>query len=288
MEEDGVLDDGQAEAGAPRGAASACVDAVEALEESGQVLLRDARAVIRVGEMPEGAVAAGAERDRGALAGVGQRVVQEVAEDAVDQGLVAVQVDHPGGLEAERHPARCEGRGHLVAQQVQGFGHVDGVEGIEGRGVGVVHPVEYGEVAQQGAQALGLREAALQKEAALLLGEVGVLEDRLQVALDAGDGGLELVGDVLGELAAHQRVLGLGGAGDDPVHLAGVPQQDGDQEDGQRDHEPQEDDVVVERGGELDVEVEVPHECEHQRQEDGEDAQEELGAERDGSHSSAK
>ena len=85
MQQDSVLDDGQAKTSAAEGAAAPVVDAVEALKDAGQVLRGDARAVVLEGEVPTVGLLVGRDSYGCTFAGIAEGVVRQVAEDAIDE-----------------------------------------------------------------------------------------------------------------------------------------------------------------------------------------------------------
>ena len=88
-----ILDDGEAEAGAAEFAAASLVDAVETFEDVLQMLMLYTRAVVADGELIEmAAFDLGLPADDvepGSSVGVGNGIVDKIAEDAVKQALVA-------------------------------------------------------------------------------------------------------------------------------------------------------------------------------------------------------
>src|SRR3954468_2925732 len=99
MARDGMLDDGEAEAGAAGLARAAAVDAVEALGEAGNVLVRDADARVLHAERSAVEAVAPKEPDLAALRRVADRVRDQVAEGACQLRLRAKNVDRRLAIE---------------------------------------------------------------------------------------------------------------------------------------------------------------------------------------------
>src|SRR3954464_10297812 len=78
-----VFDDREAEAGAAHFAAAAAVDAVEAFEDAGEVVLGDADAVVGDLDGDRLAVGTGADVDAAAVGGVLAGVVDQVGDRAL-------------------------------------------------------------------------------------------------------------------------------------------------------------------------------------------------------------
>src|SRR2546425_9788660 len=83
-----VLDNGQAQAGAAQFARAGLVDAIEALEYSRQILLRDADAGVRHLQMDSTLRAPPAYADASAGRGIFEGVVDQVPQDLVERILV--------------------------------------------------------------------------------------------------------------------------------------------------------------------------------------------------------
>lgn len=94
---DEVFDDGEAEAGAAEGAVASGVDAVETLEDAGEVFGGDADAGVAHDDDGGVAGAAEVEFDAAAGGGVGDGVVDEVVDDEAESFAVAGH-DEIGGF----------------------------------------------------------------------------------------------------------------------------------------------------------------------------------------------
>ena len=223
VQHDGILDDGEAEARAAHVAAAPLVYAVEALEDAGQMLVGNADAVVLEGEMPAVLLLFGRHLDGGALAGVVDGVVHQVAEDAVEQGGVALHDDVWRQTVSDGHVALAHVEGSLLYDVGKHDRHVDALHRQQVGGI--VHLVERRDVLQERRQPLGLRVGPDDELPAGVFIELRVVENGLGVAEDAGHGRLQLVGNVLGELASHAvLLLGLFAA-DALVHASGVAEQ---------------------------------------------------------------
>ncbi len=77
-------------------------------------------------------------------------------------------------------------------------------------GIHLVEPCQRTHVEQQLVHALALGIAALQKMFPLILRHAGIVEDALQIAVDAHGGCLQFVGGILRELALQPRLVFLG------------------------------------------------------------------------------
>ena len=207
-----MLDDAQAQAGAPGGARAGLVHAVEALEDALLLLLGDADALVDHGDAHDVGVLRvqrDAHRDPGARLGVADGVVQQVAHGGGDEGGVAA---HPQSLGAAGHEGDLAAVG-LDAHPVHGLGDdiVDVNDFGLGQGVALLEAGELDDLLDQDAQAAGL----LAHAPGVVAHEVGVVGaglDGLGQQLDRADRGLELVGDVGDEVAAHGLHPAGGGA----------------------------------------------------------------------------
>lgn len=213
MEQHGVAHDGQSQPGAAVVARAAFADAVEPLEESGQVFFCHTGACVVVAEIAVGVVLVVAlDADGGALAGVADAVLDEVAEDGVDEGVVsfffhvfryAVGDFHLGFVEP-----RAEFFDDVVhdAAQVQGLA-LHGVGGFFCLG-------DERDVADEVRQPHDLGVGFFQEIFLSLGAQVVAGEEGFYVAADAADGGAQLVGDVVAHLLFEQLVLfGTGDVG---------------------------------------------------------------------------
>ena len=97
------------------------------------MLRLDAHSVVAEDKPPLAALVVGAQLDGGALAGIGYGVVGEVAEDAVEQTLVAVD-DEPFGQVYD-----CL---HALLLQLQGGGLGDARHELRHVDIGKVHHLD--------------------------------------------------------------------------------------------------------------------------------------------------
>ena len=114
MQKDGILHDGQSEARSANAAAATLVNAVETLEDAGEVLWSEAHAVVAEAERPAVVRLLGTDVDSGALAGIVDGVIDKVAEDAVDERGIALNDDALRQTVVELHVALFEGEGNLL------------------------------------------------------------------------------------------------------------------------------------------------------------------------------
>jgi hypothetical protein len=233
-----VLDDGQAEAGAPGGPGSRRVDPVEALEDPFQVPLGYPDALIRHADL--GRVAAdppGGDVHPGLVRAVGDGVLQQVAQRGDQQVLVTKdgQAALTGGGELDAagaglHPAPVQGLGHHGIQLDR-----DRV----GHRLGRLDPGQRDHVLDQVGQPGGLLPHP-PGEAPHGVRVIGRVLDRLRQQRERADGGLELVagvghevppdllhpaalGLVLNQQEHHPGVAGGGVQGGDPDRETGRP-----------------------------------------------------------------
>ena len=92
----------------------------------------------------------------------------------------------------------------IVKRTLYDLQHIDGAVLIVSLRPVVVHLVELGEcthVLQQLVHALALCITALQEVLLLVFGHLRMVKDALQETVDAGGGGLQFMGGILGELA---------------------------------------------------------------------------------------
>ena len=90
MHAHGVFHDGESEAGAAHLAAPALVHAIETFKEAREVVVGHAHAVVAEREAPAALAATCLEADVGIVSGIGNGIVGEIAEDAVNQASVAM------------------------------------------------------------------------------------------------------------------------------------------------------------------------------------------------------
>ena len=136
--------------------------------------------------------------------GVGYSVINKIAEDAVDEACVALHFHMLGHLYGWRDML-------FVQLKRCVFEHVlyDGTDvnlqiRLPGVCTTVVHLVKFGEcthVKQQFGHAFTLRIAALQKVFFLIFGHVGMIQNALQITVNAGGRRLQFVGGILCQLA---------------------------------------------------------------------------------------
>ena len=124
MQKDGILHDGEAEACAANTAAAALVNAVETLEDAGQVRRSDAYAVVAEAEHPAVIGLFGTDVDGGTLAGIVDGVVDEVAEDTVDERRVALYDNMLRQTVVKLHVALFKGDGGFLNDVADDGRHV--------------------------------------------------------------------------------------------------------------------------------------------------------------------
>lgn len=96
------FDDSKTKACSAHLAAASLVDTIEALEEAREVLGRYPYSIVAEDKRPVVGVALSGERDRRALAGIGNGVVGEIAEDTVKQRLTAFDDELAGQIVVKR------------------------------------------------------------------------------------------------------------------------------------------------------------------------------------------
>jgi len=195
-----VLDDREPQTRAAAGARAAAVDAVEALGQARQVLARDAGA--GVGDLDRhAAVAARLQPQLDAARGlrVAHRVVDEVADGALQFVATARQLPSRRKLERERVPALRERLAvdeHLLQQRC-------GIEPLAGgRARAAFQRGQRQQVGHQRLHALGLLRHQREHARALGLGQ-RQRRQRLDEARQHGERGADLVRDVGDEVAPH-------------------------------------------------------------------------------------
>ena len=225
VEMDAVLHDREAQPRAANFPATSLVDPVEALEDPVDVFLGDADAIVREAEIVIfGVFLVAIDRDLDVLAGVGEGIVEQVAEDGVEQRLVSLHHRLGGKLDFGFHLflldlARAF-RQDTADQLVEvDLGQVEHVRRL-------LKPVEHGDVAKQQGEARALRVTALEEESLFVGSDLRVREDGLQIALDAADGRLQLVRDVLRQLPFQAALLLLPGDVVDGQLVTVVDEQD--------------------------------------------------------------
>ena len=206
VEENSVFDDGQSQTGAAEFAGASFVYPIETLEEAVQMLFGYPHAVVGEGEVVILVVfEIAVDGDSGTLSGVRDGVVGEISEYRVEQRVVAVQR-------------------HLVVEVSHLYGHITlgkcGLRFVDDLGdnllqvgvVGVVEvfrlveAVEHRDVAQQVGEPFRLGIATLHEHLFARFVHLG-REDGLHISPDAAHRGLQLVGDILGQLPFQPALL---------------------------------------------------------------------------------
>ena len=199
-----ALDDGQAQPGTRRRAALLGVGgAPVALEDVGQVPGLDAPARVAHADLHERAPVLDDQRDRAALRGVAQRVVDEVLQHPLDHRDVGAHLGlHVAARrQAERHPTLL-GREpvvlHHVLQQLGQAEHL--VPGLPSAGVELRQLEQIGnalaqhfDMPQRGAQVRGARRR---------VERLAAHEHRLDVTLNARQGRAQVMRNVADQLAS--------------------------------------------------------------------------------------
>ena len=83
MEQDGIFDDREAKPRAPHVAAAPFVDAIEALEDAGEVFSGNADTIVAEGEVPPVRLLFGSDFDDCPRSCVVDGIVHQIAEDAI-------------------------------------------------------------------------------------------------------------------------------------------------------------------------------------------------------------
>ena len=159
-----------------------------------------------------------------ALARVCDRIVVEVAEDRVEQRIVAI----------DRRVARkyhlCRDLLFLYLLRTFLFDLADQFPDVHFRQFehlgSLVQAVQHRNVAQQPREPRALRVAAFEEEPVLVVRQLRVADDRFEVALDAADGSFQLVRHVLRQLPFHPALFLLAGYVVDGNLVAVVEEQD--------------------------------------------------------------
>ena len=169
------------------------------------MLIGHAHAVIAEREAPAALAATCLETDVGIVSGIGNGIVGEIAEDAVNQASVAMDNHLIGHVARHGHALLFKGE---LALQLHGAYYLRHVGLVEDHHLGaIVETVERGHVVEQRRQALALGMASLQEVVARGGSHVGMFENGLQIALYARHWGLQLVGHVLRELPLEHALL---------------------------------------------------------------------------------
>ena len=207
VKDDGILYNGKAETCAAQLAATPLVDAVETLEDAWQVFGSEAHTVVGKGEVIEGFVLGGADGDGGTLAGIGDGIVRQVAEDGVEQRGIALDDDVLRELVAHAHAVFFQLQRYLLDDAVDQIGYADVLLSDGAQAHFVVHAVEDGYFVQQADQPLRLCMTSLEELLAFFVVNLWIADQRLNVALYAADRCLQFVRDVLGQLAFQTALI---------------------------------------------------------------------------------
>ncbi len=213
---DDVLDDREAEPGAPRGAAAAGVGAVEPPGQVRDLFRSDPVALIgdRDARLPIGR-AVKLDPDRRSGTGIFQRVFHKVAHNLFE--LLAIALD-PGGLDDGGPKALGMGRACRIAR-----GGLDELAQIEQIARGIVlfglHPAQAHEVADQALEALRFALDSAQK----FLGggrikAVRAVRKRFNIAQDRRERRPQFVARIGDEIGVRAADIGLGGLVDELDH----------------------------------------------------------------------
>ena len=204
MPYDSVFDDGEAEAGAPQLAGAPFVDAVEAFEESGEMLGRDAGAVVGDCHGEVFAVLLAIEFDSVASR-VGEGVGDEVAEYGDQQRAVAGEgaVIGDGVTDSD---TLLPGLGYESFDDLR-----YGVAQVDGLRRDAITPLfdagKRGDILKQGLEAFVGFPASRDKLVTLRVGHILVGHQGLQTYLEGRDRGLQLVVYVVSELTFDSYLL---------------------------------------------------------------------------------
>ena len=207
MEEYGIADDGKPQAGASRAAASVGVEPVEALEYPLQLIRRHSAARVTVVQTVNPVRSRPADIYGAAVSGVFDGVLHEIAEYRIDELIVGRHADRRESV-LRRDAVSLQRPRHLVRHLDE-----DGTE-IDRRELELLRhffQLGYqGDVRNHIGEAESLQIRALDKETPLVAVEFRMVDDGLQIALYAADGGLELVGDIARHLVLEPSRLAVG------------------------------------------------------------------------------
>ena len=212
-----MLDDGEAQPRAALLAAAVLVHAVEPLEDAVAMLRRDADAVVLDGEDRLSAARREREDDVGRAA-VAQGVLHEIGEGVLHEPRVARDGDG-GQVAADETDVRgvsLRPEAHLDAA-----GDVRQVGGGEGGGLVALLLLEVRQledVLREGVEADALAAQQAEERLAAVGRQVVAAVEEVDRAEDAGEGGLDLVGEVGDELAPE--ALGPPKLGELPLAFA--------------------------------------------------------------------
>ena len=153
---------------------------------------------------------------RRSLTGISDGIVGEIAEHAIEQAAIALHHDALRQLVDEGHLALLSFQGSLPGNVCH---HLGNIHRLKIYHVGtIIQAVQCGNVTEQGGESLALSITTLQELCLHLVIDMRIVEDGLQITLDACHWGLQLMGDVLGKLS-FQDVLFLSGGLDTLIHL---------------------------------------------------------------------
>ena len=204
MQQYGILHYRQPQPRSSYGTAATFVDTVETLEKTRQMLCGHAYSVVAEHEGPLLAGVLSHELYRRMLSCVGNGIIHQIAEHAVEQRPVAADPQLVGQTIIESHfPLRQLERG-LPLYALHQVGNIHRFEVMQLRCV--VQLVQCRDVLQKRCQSLALRKATLKKQHPSLFVHIGMIENRLQIALNACHRRLQLMRDILRELP-FQRIL---------------------------------------------------------------------------------
>ena len=221
--DDRVLDDGEAEACAAEFAGASFIYAIETFEDTLEMLRLDAAAVVRDREgvaaaadvlavrAVRGDVSACDTDVRGAL-GIGDAVVDDVAEDAIDKAAVARHDGMLGKVDAGCYATLAELQRGVCQHTLHDGGDIDilarvALAALRQAFAQLIEFRQCRHVEQQAVHALALGIAAFKKLASFLFQHLGMVDDALEIAVYAGGGCLQLMGGVLRELALDECLL---------------------------------------------------------------------------------
>jgi hypothetical protein len=200
------LDDGESESGAAAIPGAGGFDAIEAVEDAGQLIGGDAGAL--VGDFGDGVgvVEEGADFEGFVFGGVAEGVVDEVEEDAFEGEAIAEDGEGLGGVDGEGDVefagAGFEAIGGIAAEgaEVEGFAEFhlgSGVEAGEGE-----------EVFGESDEAFDFLAAGFDGLAVFEIG-AGPAEGDFEFTTEDGEGGAEFVGGIGDELLLGVLEVGL-------------------------------------------------------------------------------
>ena len=209
-----IFYDGKTEARASEFAAPAFIYTIEALEEVRQVLRLDALTIVADGEkVGMTAVVIGfnaGDAEGGCTGGVGNDIVDEIAENAVYQACIAVEFYAGGGADGGRDASLLQLQGGVFEHVMNDGQNVRLTEFVGGVRMTVLHLVQLRQgthVEQQFVHPFALGIAALKEMLALVLRHIGIVENALQVTMNAGSRGLEFVGCILRQLPFNAKLV---------------------------------------------------------------------------------